>query len=171
MITNGYSDLISGGIAGVIARASTTITDAGTITGAGGTAVAFSSGDDLLVVDQGAVFNGSVLGDGGTDQVQFTAPGAHDITGFSGFEDYELPDGGANSLTLAAANFTGVTNSTIAVTDGNSGNTIDASAVHDGVLAYDLNNPAGPHVAITFPYWPERAEVRSPVIESAPEDC
>lgn len=36
---------------------------------------------------------------------------------------------------------------------------------HDGKLAYDLDNPAGSRVAITFPYWPERAEVASPVIE------
>lgn len=36
---------------------------------------------------------------------------------------------------------------------------------HDGKLAYDLDNPAGSRVAIEFPYWPERADVRSPVIE------
>lgn len=36
---------------------------------------------------------------------------------------------------------------------------------HDGLLAYDLDNPAGPRVAITFPYNPERAEVSSPVVE------
>jgi hypothetical protein len=36
---------------------------------------------------------------------------------------------------------------------------------HDGKQAYDLDNPAGPRVAISFPYWPERAEVSSPVIE------
>lgn len=36
---------------------------------------------------------------------------------------------------------------------------------HDGKLAYDLDNPAGPRTAISFPYWPDRAEVASPVIE------
>lgn len=36
---------------------------------------------------------------------------------------------------------------------------------HDGKLAYDLDNPAGPREAIAFPYWPERADVGSPVIE------
>jgi hypothetical protein len=36
---------------------------------------------------------------------------------------------------------------------------------HDGKLAYDLDNPAGPREAIAFPYWPDRAEVSSPVIE------
>ncbi len=36
---------------------------------------------------------------------------------------------------------------------------------HDGKSAYDLDNPTGPREAISFPYWPERAEVSSPVIE------
>jgi hypothetical protein len=35
---------------------------------------------------------------------------------------------------------------------------------HDGKLAYDLDNPAGPREAIVFPYWPERAEVASPIV-------
>lgn len=37
---------------------------------------------------------------------------------------------------------------------------------HDGKQAYDLDNPAGPREAISFPYWPERAQVASPVIEA-----
>lgn len=42
---------------------------------------------------------------------------------------------------------------------------------HDGKLAYDLNNPAGSRAAIAFPYWPERAEVSSPLVEiEIPED-
>ena len=36
---------------------------------------------------------------------------------------------------------------------------------HDGLQAYDLDNPAGPREAITFPYWPERTNVPSPVVE------
>tara|TARA_R110000868_G_scaffold367296_1_gene630268 strand:- start:277 stop:645 length:369 start_codon:yes stop_codon:yes gene_type:complete len=28
---------------------------------------------------------------------------------------------------------------------------------HDGIFAYDLDNPAGPRVAIAFPYWPRGA--------------
>lgn len=36
---------------------------------------------------------------------------------------------------------------------------------HDGKLAYDLDNPAGSRAAIEFPYYQERAEVASPVIE------
>lgn len=37
---------------------------------------------------------------------------------------------------------------------------------HEGKLAYDLDNPAGARVAISFPYWTDRAEVSSPVIET-----
>lgn len=36
---------------------------------------------------------------------------------------------------------------------------------HGGQLAYDLDNPAGPREAITFPYWSDRADVPSPVVE------
>lgn len=35
---------------------------------------------------------------------------------------------------------------------------------HDGKLAYDIDG-ADPRGAITFPYYPDRAEVASPVIE------
>lgn len=36
---------------------------------------------------------------------------------------------------------------------------------HDGKLAYDLDNPAGPREPISFPYWPDRSDVSSPVVE------
>jgi len=36
---------------------------------------------------------------------------------------------------------------------------------HDGKLAFDLDNPAGSREAIAFPYWPDRADVPSPVVE------
>jgi hypothetical protein len=35
---------------------------------------------------------------------------------------------------------------------------------HGGKLAYNID-AAEPRAAITFPYWPERADVPSPVIE------
>lgn len=41
---------------------------------------------------------------------------------------------------------------------------------HDGKLAYDLDNPAGRTEPISFPYWQDRAEVRSPVIEIGTND-
>lgn len=36
---------------------------------------------------------------------------------------------------------------------------------YDGKLAYDLDNPDGPRVAISFPYYPKQAVVPPPVIE------
>lgn len=36
---------------------------------------------------------------------------------------------------------------------------------HGGNLAYDIDNPAGMHEPITFPYSPEEAKIPSPVIE------
>jgi hypothetical protein len=172
-VTNGSasvsSALIQGGV-GVYAASgvAATVTNFGTITGTSGTAVGFGGGADLLVVELGAVFNGSVQGGAGTDTVQFAAPGTKDVTNFSGFEDYQLANGGANALTLAAANFAGVTGSTITVTDGNSGNTVDASAaqaadtlvLHAGAGAdkvtggpgknvYDFNNSTGASLDIS----------------------
>lgn len=35
---------------------------------------------------------------------------------------------------------------------------------HDGKSAYDIDAPE-PRAAITFPYWPDRADVASPVVE------
>jgi hypothetical protein len=32
-------------------------------------------------------------------------------------------------------------------------------------VAYDIDNPKGPREQITFPYWPERSNVSSPVVE------
>src|SRR5205823_2638943 len=53
-----------------------TVVNAGVITGAGGTAIAFGSADDLLVVSPGAVFNGIVDGGGGNNAVELAAAGS-----------------------------------------------------------------------------------------------
>ena len=39
------------------------------------------------------------------------------------------------------------------------------SRFHEGKLAYDIDRPGKMRDAITFPYWPDRAEVSSPVVE------
>ncbi len=54
------SGLISG-IVGVLLAAGGTLTNAGTISGSGGTAVAFGSGASRLILDPGAVLNGTVV--------------------------------------------------------------------------------------------------------------
>ena len=71
-VLNQAGGLISGG-AGVVAysfgakeaKDSLTLENAGTVTGTGGHAVVFDSSGDALIVDQGAVFNGTVNGGGG----------------------------------------------------------------------------------------------------------
>lgn len=35
---------------------------------------------------------------------------------------------------------------------------------YEGKLAYDLDNPDGPRVAISFPYSPKRSDVGSPIV-------
>ena len=91
-----------------------------------------------------------VKGGGGTKLVMTTA-GTVDAGGVSGVEDYYLGNGGANSLTLANANVTGVTGNSIPIYGGNDGNTINAAAltganrviVHAGAGADTLTGGAG----------------------------
>ena len=81
------------------------------------------------MINAGATFTGTVDGGAGNDTVVFTAAGSHDITGFLGFEIYTLANGGANTLTLADANFAGVTGTAITVNGGSAGNTVNGSAL------------------------------------------
>ena len=106
-----------------------TVVNSGRITGSGGTAVQFGAGNDTLIVKPGAVFSGAVHGGGGTDTIIQSAAGTLKVTGFSGFETIRLANGGADSLTLTNANFTGVSGATIHVLGGAAGNTVNDSAV------------------------------------------
>jgi hypothetical protein len=127
--------------------AANTLTNAGTVTGSGGTAVQFGAGNDLLIVDRGAVFNGAVNGGGGTNVVKEASAGTLDVKGFIGFETIVLANGGKDSLTLTQANFTGVTDNEITVTDGDKGNDVTAT----GLSAADIlvvHAGAGPDILI-----------------------
>ncbi len=80
-----------GGVYGVVLGAGGgTLETAGTITGTGGTSVLFTSAQDTLVVDQGAVFNGIVDGGGGT--LCFAMPVITGVTtgGGSTFQDFSV---------------------------------------------------------------------------------
>ncbi len=71
----------------------------------------------------------TVSGGAGNNELLMTTAGTVAAAGVTGVETYVLADGGANTLTLATANFTGVTGSTITVSDGNKGNTVSAAGV------------------------------------------
>ena len=84
----------------------------------------------------------TVAGNGGFDnELLMTTAGTVAATGVTGVEIFQLANGGANSLTLANANFTGVTThgGFIRVYGGNAGNTVNASGVTgtaDDVVMY-----------------------------------
>ncbi|HEV2334514.1 MAG TPA: hypothetical protein VGS13_03345 [Stellaceae bacterium] len=128
-----------------------TVVNSGWITGTGGTAVKFGAGNDTLILKPGAVFAGAVSGGGGTNTIIQGAAGTLKVTGFGGFETIRLANGGADSLTLTSANFTGVGGHIITVDDGNSRNTVPASAlpsvdaiiVHAGTGSDTLQGGAG----------------------------
>ena len=107
--------------------AGVTLTDSGRIVGTGGIAVQFGAGDDLLTIDPGAVFIGSVDGGGGSNKIVEGMPGTLAVSGISGFETIVLANGGNDMLTLTSANFAGAAGNTITVDGGNAGNTISAA--------------------------------------------
>ena len=115
-------------------------TVASTSTAAGAIAVEMgnNTGRNLLVVEPGAVFTGLVKG-GGRGEIEFAATGTAAMgANISGFSTVALANGGADSLTLANANFAGVSDDRrITVIGGNSGNTVNASAVTTGAVTID----------------------------------
>jgi fibronectin-binding autotransporter adhesin len=114
-------------------------TIASTSTAAGAVAVEMGGnvGRNLLVVEKGAVFTGLIEG-GGRGEIEFAATGAAAMGGnISGFDTVALANGGADSLTLANANFSAVTPGRITVIGGNDGNTVSAAAITAGSVTVD----------------------------------
>ena len=88
-VTNSGTVIGSTGLrVGSLDTADNTLINAGTIIGTAGAAAAFGSGNDLLVIDPGAVFNGTVTGGGGVNTLEL-ASGTGTIAGigssFTGF--------------------------------------------------------------------------------------
>jgi serralysin len=95
----------------------------------------------------------TVTGSGGSNTLALTTAGTPSLAGVSGFPTIKLASTGANTLSLANANFAGVTGTppTISVYDGSAGNTVNASTLtgtnrvvfHAGAGADVLTGGAG----------------------------
>ncbi len=146
-----YGGTISGGAlagAGTIESFSSLPGTLANVTIAAGASVSAAAG--TMLVDNGVTVNGALYGNGGAT-LGFAKTGSDSLTNVSGFTTLKLANGAANTLTLAAANFTG-TGGVITIEDGNSGNTVvggsgltaaDAIVVHAGSGADVLTGGAG----------------------------
>ena len=145
-----YGGTISGGAlagAGTIESFSSLPGTLANVTIAAGASVSAAAGTTLF--DNGVTVNGALHGNGGAT-LDFAKTGSDSLTNVSGFTTIGLANGAANTLTLAAANFTGA-GGVITVDDGNSGNTVggsrltsaDAIVVHAGGGADVLTGGAG----------------------------
>jgi hypothetical protein len=113
-----------------------TVASTSTAVGAAAVSMTGTIGNNLLVVERGAVFKGLVLG-GGKGEIEFVPSGPAKMAGVSGFATVALANGGAHSLGLTNANFAGVVAGRITVVGGNAGNTVSASAVTGGSVTID----------------------------------
>jgi hypothetical protein len=102
--------------------------------GTGLDTVSTGAGDNVVSVSgatvSGDTVNGALTsGDGSTNRLVLTAPGTMSPVDVSGFQSYQLANGGPNSLTLSEANFARLPGGSITVIGGNSGNTVNAAAL------------------------------------------
>ncbi len=135
--SNAAHGTIIGGRGGVYMLAGGTLRNAGTITGTLGTAVYFrGSVADRVIVDPGAVFNGTIHGSttsGATNTIELTA-GTGTLTGFgvsvTNFANVAL-DTGANWLVAGSA--TGLNGETIS--GFGAGSTVELTGAVEGYAA------------------------------------
>ena len=98
--------------------------------GTGNDQLSGGAGNDTFEFSAASLKSTDVVKGGlGTDRLVMTSAGAVAAAGVNGVETFQLAGGGANSLTLADANFAGVTGTTITVDGGNAGNTLKAGAL------------------------------------------
>ncbi|WP_296701375.1 Hint domain-containing protein [Thiocapsa sp. UBA6158] len=93
-----------------------------------------AAGNNLVSVAAAALTADIIMGalnsgDGSTNRLVLTTAGTMIPTNVSGFQTFQLGNGGANSLTLAEGNFARLPDGVITVIGGDSGNKLDASAL------------------------------------------
>jgi Ca2+-binding RTX toxin-like protein len=77
----------------------------------------------------GLVASDVISGRSGADALVMTSAGTVHADHVPGVETYILANGGANTLTLANANFAGATGPSISIDGGSAGNTVNAAAL------------------------------------------
>ena len=145
--------------------------------GAGADNFTGGAGNDVFRFTAAALSAGdAVAGGGGTDQLALTTAGAAHVGLVKGVEVYYLANGGANSLTLASANFAGgVIGASITVVGGSGGNTLgeagvaaaDRAALRGGAGADTLI--AGRNALLTGNGGPDRFELTTPGSAAVPD--
>lgn len=130
---NGNNQIVAGNGAG---DAITVGTGSNTITLGTGSADVINTGggNNTVTLSAAAVSGDTIMGglttlDGSGNTLVFTTAGIINASNVSGFQTYQLSNGGLNSLTLTDANFARLPGASITVQGGNSGSTVDASGL------------------------------------------